>query len=100
MPLYDLVCGCGYVEFDKHISVAEYGKAMCPECGNKLKSKIYQMTFTTKGAGWTPVYHGIDRTDRTRESFLKEEMYEAEKMKKKLKAQKQRENEKKPIYIT
>jgi predicted nucleic acid-binding Zn ribbon protein len=100
MPLYDLTCECGYLEPDRLMSVAEYEKAMCPECGIKLKNKVYQMTFTKKGIGWTPIYNGKDRTDRTRDSFLAEETYEGHKRLKQVYADRERTKEKKPIYIT
>lgn len=100
MPLYDLTCQCGYFEVDRQMSVAEYEKAKCPECGGKLKSMLCQVTFTKKGSGWTPIYNGVDRTDRTRESLLKEETYEGHKNLKQVYADRQRTKEKKPIYIT
>lgn len=101
MPLYDLTCRCGYFEVDQHMSVAEYEQAMCPECGGKLKSKLCQVMFTKKGGGWTPIYNGKDRTDRTRESLLKEETHEGHKYLKQVYADRQRTKEKKPIhYLT
>lgn len=71
MPLYDLVCECGHMEEDVKLTVAEYEKATCSECGGKLKSKPHSMMFRLKGYGWTPRMSGPERF-RPREQVIAE----------------------------
>ena len=45
MPLYDLICECGYTEENTQITVADYERATCPKCKGKLRSNSWPTTF-------------------------------------------------------
>ena len=99
MPLYDLVCTCGYNETDSQMSVSEYESAVCPKCGGKLTSKPNSLTFNLKGYGWTPRMSGPERF-RTRDKVIGEARYTWKKNENDKKAHMERELDKKPKYYT
>jgi predicted nucleic acid-binding Zn ribbon protein len=96
MPIYDLICECGYSEKDIQMTVADYEKATCPKCNGRLKSNAFPKSFQLLGDGWTPELTGSFRyRERPEIEYEVNDAYKTKVISDTL----QRERERK-IYIT
>jgi len=99
MPIYDLVCECGYSEMDVQLSVSDYTRATCPKCGKKISHRPTGLYWRGVGEGWTPRMTGEDRW-RPRSEVLGEALHTWKKHDRNKKIENERRESSRPIYIT
>jgi len=57
MPLYDLVCSCGYSK--EQVLKLNEKEPMCDKCGLKMVKAMSTPAFILKGAGWSKDNYGL-----------------------------------------
>lgn len=57
MPLYDLVCDCGYTK--EQVLKLDEKEPVCDKCGRKMKRAMSAPAFILRGTGWAADSYGI-----------------------------------------
>ncbi len=62
MPLYDLVCSCGYIK-EAFLKLNEL-EPVCDKCGLQMKKAMSTPAFILAGSGWASDHYGLKQSKK------------------------------------
>lgn len=63
MPLYDLVCTCGYTK-EQVLKLNEL-EPVCDKCGLRMKKAMSAPAFILRGKHWAKDNYGLKKTSKS-----------------------------------
>ncbi len=62
MPLYDIICSCGYVK-EVFLKLNEQ-EPVCDKCGLQMKKAMSTPAFHLKGTGWASDNYSLKQSNK------------------------------------